>query len=177
MLTKSLNTLLPTGVIEINDKLCRVALDSMSDMTYVTEKCLRKLGTERFEVNECYIGLNQVPTEVKYATVLKIDSPENGVEIKAHLVNEIATLPGIPKVPFENWPFIKKNSDRVADIYPRGQVNIEILLGADAIPLILKRSYYHNKSKLVAEVTKSNQIILWGLLDGDQSPKRCLLAQ
>lgn len=169
-----LDVLLATALVKIRDiwgnyQTLRAIIDTGSQTSFITEKCTNRLGLPK----------NKSSSEIQGIGEVGITSQLGGVSLLVHSVNENTSLPvnaiilpricsDLPRAAIakENWNHIKNLTLADPEFYkPRP---IDLLLGADQFPLIMRNGRIFGKNNEPVAVNTIFGYILMGKFENTQ---------
>lgn len=139
--------LLATAQVDILDargnfQVVRVLLDSASQANFITERCVNQLGLPRSRAGLSIYGIGQVSVGASSqvtCTIKPRDLPEPSYPLEALVLPKLCPQMPTSILPKENWPHIA--ALRLADPNFNIPGPIDMLLGADLFPLIMKNKH------------------------------------
>ncbi|XP_055846848.1 uncharacterized protein LOC129912570 [Episyrphus balteatus] len=133
------STILPTAVVRTRDKQgvyqnIRVLLDTGSQVSFVTEQCVQRLGLSRKRIRIPILGVASTSAGVTNGLVnLTIHSTHdsNNIDIDCYVITKLTSL--LPSTEITNIDFTKIFSMNLADPAFNIPGPIDILIGSDKV--------------------------------------------
>ena len=154
--------LLATGVTTISNKPARFILDWTSDCSYVTSRFVKHARLHQFKKPHIFSGIGNNTSVATEATILATTLGGRDMNFLASLTDDIARLKPVDVVPHASWPWLAARRSLMLDTYPRPGVSIDVLIGLDVIPHLVKQTL--QKDLLEAIVMRNGALVVHGLI-------------
>lgn len=141
----STDVILGTALVEILDSrgfyhTVRVLLDCGSQSSYISQKCVKKLGLPRYNLSLSIHGLGNMKETTSSGgttcTLKPVGRAEPFIEVEVVILNKICS--DIPNTLIKNSDFPHFSNLNLADPNFMQPLPIDMLLGADIFPYILQ---------------------------------------
>lgn len=146
-----------------NYKKIRILLDSGSQATFISEKCVNRLGLSRFNFPLSVSGLGQMQTFTTSGgvtcTLRPIGQQSQKIMMDAIILPTLCAEMPSTYIPKQSWPHI--TNLKLADPQFNTPSSVDLLLGADIFPHILLDGRLTGKKN---EPSAMNTIFGWVLL-------------
>ncbi|KAJ8914081.1 hypothetical protein NQ315_014276 [Exocentrus adspersus] len=171
-----LTVLLSTTVVQILDsagkyQAVRALIDQGSQANFITENCLRKLGLPVTPLNTPISGVNQMSSIVSKGTttssIKPLDRLNPTFSFKALIVPTICRKLPSSEIPLQSWSYLKDL--KFADPYFNKSLGIDILIGAELYPSILKSGYVIRPAGQPSAINTIFGWVLMGRVDFEPS--------
>ncbi|KAJ8914076.1 hypothetical protein NQ315_014270 [Exocentrus adspersus] len=168
--------LLSTTVVQILDsagkyQAVRALIDQGSQANFITENCLRKLGLPVTPLNTPISGVNQMSSIVSKGTttssIKPLDRLNPTFSFKALIVPTICRKLPSSEIPLQSWSYLKDL--KLADPYFNKSLGIDILIGAELYPSILKSGYVIRPAGQPSAINTVFGWVLMGRVDFEPS--------
>lgn len=159
--------LLSTAHVEVLDSLgnyqtVRILLDSASQANFITQNCVNKLGLSRYKTSLSIHGLGQMSSVASRGVTCTL-RPKGHLEpiftLDAVVLPRICPNMPTTNIPVNQWSHIANLN--LADPHFNISGPIDMLLGADIFPLVLKQGHLTGHGN---EPTALNTIFGWILM-------------
>ncbi|XP_055856101.1 uncharacterized protein LOC129919272 [Episyrphus balteatus] len=167
------SVILPTAVVKVFDNsgkthLVRVLLDSGSQVSFVTDSLVKRLGLRRSHARLPISGISSVEAGVTQGAVelqLKSRITPHTMQVEAYILNQITSQ--TPSLSFEASNFTFLDDLLLADVGFKNPGPIDVLLGADkAWSILLSDHRSDPEGKVVAHETLFGWVVT-GCLPGN----------
>lgn len=168
VLPSNSTVLLSTAQVEILDsrghyQVVRALLDCASQASFITEKCAHRLGLSRSKVSLSVCGVGPNMSSMVSSSITCTIKPKDQLEpvynIDAFTLPKICSDMPTTKIPIQNWSHI--SNLKLADSHFNIASPIDMLLGADLFPLILRNG---RLTGTATEPSAINTIFGWILM-------------
>ena len=159
-------TLLPSGTFVVCGTRSRVLFDWTANVSYVTEDFVHRTKAKTFKCERPFVGLNQQVSLSQSVAVLQVECGKTITVVEASVIPRIATLPAVEDVPYRGWSLVETKVHRLRDTYPRGEVEIQVMLSQNVLPQLMHPNCTGKvwKRSLTASFLTDGSIVLHGLL-------------
>lgn len=167
------SVLLPTAVVNVFDASgkthpVRVLLDSGSQVSFVTDSLVKRLGLRRTHARLPISGISSVEAGVTQGVVelqLKSRITAHTMNVEAYILNQITSQ--TPSLSFEASNFTFLDDLLLADVGFKNPGSIDVLLGADkAWSILLSDHRSDSEGKVIAHETLFGWVVT-GCLPGN----------
>ncbi|XP_065361884.1 uncharacterized protein LOC135955462 [Calliphora vicina] len=159
-LKRDLIHILPTALVDVRNHkgdfmICRILLDTASELSYISEDCMKRLGLPRNCSRIALSGISSVKAESTHGhsnLQMKSRNSQHSIDAQVHILGRITS--SLPRSTITNYDRGRLEAVRLADPSFYRSNPIDILLGADYVwDVMTQEKLLDDKGRTIAVST------------------------